>query len=153
MNYRRGTEQNMQIKPNKSIPFEFVLDYLHTINPKVRPMFGCFAVYSGNKIVLVLRDRKEHPSDNGVWLATTKEHHATLKKEFPSMRSIKLLGKRVTGWQVIPSTADDFEPSVIHACECILKGDPRIGKIPGKRSKTKSKTPTRERRNAPSSSR
>ena len=96
-------------------------------------MFGCLAVYVGEKIVLLLRDKPSYPSDNGVWLATTPEHHASLVQEFPNMRSIKLLGKKVTGWQVLPADSIDFEPAVLHACKLILAGDQRIGKVPGGR--------------------
>ena len=123
------------MKQKKRIPFEFVIDYLHSKDPVVKPMFGCFGVYLNQKIVLVLRDRKDHPSANGVWIATSKEHHDSLKKEFPSMRSIKILGKGETNWQIIQASADDFESSVTRACELILRGDSRIGKIPKRKSK------------------
>ncbi len=118
------------------VPFEFVLDALLPKSPSIKRMFGCFAVYVGEKIVLMLREKFEHASDNGVWIATSKEDHISLKREFPSMRSIRVLGRGVTGWQVIPSSADDFESSVTHACELVLRGDPRIGKIPKKKRKT-----------------
>jgi hypothetical protein len=49
------------------------------------------------------------------------------------MRSIQVLGKGVTGWQVIPAEAPDFEEAALRACDLILAGDPRIGKIPGAR--------------------
>jgi hypothetical protein len=93
-------------------------------------MFGCLAIYVGSKIVLLLRDRPDRPRDNGVWLATLCEHHASLRREFPHMRSIELLGKPVTGWQVLPADAPDFETMALHACELILRRDPRIGKVP-----------------------
>ena len=96
-------------------------------------MFGCLAVYVRDKIVLILRDRRDEPADNGVWIATTREHHASLGREFPNMRSIGVLGKKVTGWQVLPSDAPDFEQAALHACELIVAGDPRIGKVPGMR--------------------
>ena len=96
-------------------------------------MFGCLAVYVKDKIVLVLRDKRGNPADNGVWLATTKEHHESLRREFPNMRSIQVLGKAVTGWQVLPVDAPDFEEAALRACELILAGDPRIGKVPGTR--------------------
>ena len=100
-------------------------------------MFGCHAIYLGEKIVLILRNRNDEKHDNGVWLATTEEHHITLKKIFPSMRSIGVLGGKTSAWQNIPSDADDFEESVMTACEMVLKNDPRIGKIPkGKNKKT-----------------
>lgn len=96
-------------------------------------MFGCTAVYVGDKIVFALRDKPTYPRDNGVWLATTQEHHASLQREFPSMRSIGLFGKEVTGWQILPVDASDFEESAIRACEIICAGDVRIGKVPGVR--------------------
>ena len=71
--------------------------------------------------------------DNGVWLATTKQHHESLRREFPNMRSIHVLGKAVTGWQVIPADAADFEEAALRACDLVLAGDPRIGKVPAAR--------------------
>jgi hypothetical protein len=117
----------------KIVPYEFVLDALAPLSPDTRPMFGCLAVYVGEKIVLILREKPTYPNDNGVWLATTPEHHESLRREFPNMRSIGVLGKKVTGWQVLPSAAEDFEPAAIRACELVLAGDPRIGKIPERR--------------------
>jgi hypothetical protein len=96
-------------------------------------MFGCLAVYVARKIVLILRDKRDATADNGVWLATTKEHHDSLRREFPNMRSIQLLGKGVTGWQILPAGAPDFEEAALRACDLILARDPRIGKIPGAR--------------------
>jgi hypothetical protein len=72
----------------KRIPYEFVLDALAGLSPWTRPMFGCLAVYVDDKIVLVLREKSAPSPDNGVWLATTIEHHDSLRGEFPSMRSI-----------------------------------------------------------------
>jgi hypothetical protein len=121
----------------KTVPYPFVLDALTAIAPRTRSMFGCLAIYAGDKIVLLLRDRPDKIGDNGVWLATTAEHHASLQDEFPNMRSIQLLGKQTTGWQVLPVDAPDFEQSALHACELVLKGDRRVGKVPkGKRPST-----------------
>ena len=113
-----------------SIPFNFVLEYLSAVDVVIRPMFGCHAIYTSNKIVLILRNKKDFPNDNGVWLATTPEHHESLKSDFPSMRSISLFGSGPSGWQNLPVDADDFEELAIKACRLILKGDPRIGKVP-----------------------
>lgn len=122
------------LKARKPMPFPFVLDALAAVEPSTRPMFGCLAVYVGAKIVLALRDkRNETKADDGVWLATTVEHHSSLLAEFPNMRSIEVLGKEVTGWQVLPADAPDFETAAVRACELIVAGDPRIGKIPGAR--------------------
>jgi len=113
-------------------PHAFVLDALESAPVETQPMFGSLAIYLGDKIVMVLRDRENDP-DNGVWLATTAEHHRSLRRELPSMRSISILGKAVTGWQVLPADADDFEQAALHACELVLKRDPRIGKVPMRR--------------------
>lgn len=121
------------VKARRTVPHEFVLDAVAPVSPVTRPMFGCLAVYVRGKIVLILRDRRDHPADNGVWLATTVDHHDSLRREFPSMRSIRLFGKRPTGWQVLPADADDFEAAALRACELVVAGDPRIGKVPGER--------------------
>jgi hypothetical protein len=118
-------------KQRKPIPHAFVLDAISTLSPHTRPMFGCLSIYVGDKIVLILRDKPKNTADNGVWLATTEEHHQSLRREFPNMRSIQLLNKPITGWQVLPVDAPDFESSALRACELVLAGDPRIGKIPG----------------------
>jgi hypothetical protein len=120
-----------------TIPFEFVLEKLDIRSPVIRPMFGCYAIYVDGKMVLILRDRKDHAYDNGVWLATAEEHHSSLKKIFPGLRSVRLLGNKKTAWQNLPSSLDDFEESVMEVCEMIIRNDPRIGKIPkAKKKKT-----------------
>ena len=119
----------------RKIPFEFVLEELDRAHPRVRPMFGCYAIYVGEKMVLILRNRKDFTDDNGVWLAALKEHHPSLKKEFPCLRSVRLLGATETVWQNIPADAGDFEELALKACGLILKGDLRIGKIPKQKKK------------------
>jgi len=118
------------VKRRKAVPHEFVLDALAAISPETRSMFGCLALYVEDKIVLILRDKAGKSADNGVWLATTKEHHESLHGEFPNMRSIQVFGKKVTGWQVLPADAPDFEAAALRACELIVARDPRIGKVP-----------------------
>jgi len=127
------------VRQRKAVSHEFVLDAIAPLSPWTRPMFGCLAVYVKEKIVLVLRDKLKNTADNGVWLATTEEHHESLRREFPNMRSIKVLGKGVTGWQVLPADAPDFEEAALRACELIVAGDPRIGKVPGTRRVSRSR--------------
>jgi hypothetical protein len=113
------------VKQRKAVPHEFVLEAIAALSPRTHPMFGCLAVYVEDKIVLILRDKRDKTADNGVWLATTAEHHESLRREFPNMRSIQLLGKKVTGWQVLPAAAPDFEEAALRACELIIARDPR----------------------------
>jgi hypothetical protein len=126
----------LTFKPPKAVAHEFVLDALATLSPRTRPMFGCLGVYVKDKIVVILRDKRDNTPDDGVWLATTEQHHQSLRREFPNMRSIRALGKNVTGWQVLAADAPDFEESALRACALILAGDSRIGKVPGARKKT-----------------
>jgi hypothetical protein len=123
----------LPVRARKPVPHEFVLEAIAALSPCTRPMFGCLAVYLQDKIVLILRDKPTNRADNGVWLATTEEHHQSLRREFPHMRSVGIFGRPVTDWQVLPADAPDFEASALRACELLLAGDPRIGKVPGER--------------------
>ncbi len=131
---RRAPDALFAARKNPKVPFEFVLEELAPLAPWTRPMFGSTAVYVDERIVFILRDGKKD-ADNGVWVATTKEHHASLRRELPSLRSIAVFGVGETGWQVLPVDADGFEGSVLRACALVRAGDPRIGKVP----KTKKK--------------
>jgi hypothetical protein len=113
----------------KKVPYAFVLDALARGEPYTKPMFGCTGVYVGDRIVVILREKEVSKADNGVWLATTHEHHDSLRAVFPSLRSIRVFGDS-TGWQNLPAEADDFEEAALRACQLILRGDPRIGKVP-----------------------
>jgi len=120
-----------------TIPFEFVFDYLVPLEITAKPMFGLFALYIHEKIVLILRQKKVNPEINGVWIATKPEHHKSLKNDFPSIRSISTNADSITEteWQLIPADTDDFEKSVIKVCEFIKHGDTRIGRIPKPRKR------------------
>jgi hypothetical protein len=144
-------ESRFPIK-RKSVPHEFVVDAIAALSPRTNPMFGCLAVYVSHKvqekIVLILRDKPDKTEDNGVWLATAEEHHESLRQEFPSMRSIRVLGKKVTGWQILPADAPDFEEAALRACELVLAGDPRIGKVPGARRASRARIKDGKRRSS-----
>jgi hypothetical protein len=126
------------LKRKKVIPFDFILEELAELNPRVKPMFGCYGVYVEDQIMMILREKKDKTKrDDGVWLGTHVENHSELKKIFPKMRSIELFGTPPTAWQVLPVASADFENSVMKACEMIRQGDPRIGRTPKKKLKSK----------------
>lgn len=100
-------------------------------------MFGCTAVYVDDKIMLILRERDSYPLDNGVWLATAPEHHESLRRELPMMRSIGLFGKKPTAWQLLPADHAQLEEAARRVCELVLKRDARIGKVPKRRAVVK----------------
>lgn len=116
----------------RRLEFPFVLDALAEIETSTRLMFGCTAIYAREQIVLILRD-KEGADDNGVWVATTVEHHESLRRDLPSLQSISIFGPPPTGWQNIPADSPTFEQEVLRACELVLQRDPRIGKTPAKK--------------------
>jgi hypothetical protein len=125
------------VAKQKKVPFAFVLEELDELSPYTKPMFGCTAIYvpgDEDTIVLILRERGAPKRDDGVWVATTAEHHASLRKEMPCLRSIELFGPGETGWQVIPKGHAEFEEAVMHACTLIRQRDPRIGKVPKRRA-------------------
>jgi hypothetical protein len=122
---------------SKNIPFPFVLEELLSLDYTIKPMFGCHAIYSNGKIQIILRDRDDNHEVNGIWIATSHEHHESLRKDFPAMQSVSILngGNGETNWQMLHIDADDFESSVIRLCELIKKNDPRIGRIPKPKKK------------------
>ena len=123
----------------KPIPYDFVLHELDRLAPYTKPMFGFVGVYVGDKIVLCLNDNAKRTPDTGVWIATFKEHHESLRKALPSMRSLSGFGSGPTDWQVLPADSLSFEEEVLLACGLILEGDPRIGKTPKRKSVSKKK--------------
>jgi hypothetical protein len=126
-------------KPKKSITFDFVIDYLAPLDPIVKPFFGSHAIYVGEKLMFILRNKNNNTDCNGVWISTSHEHHKSLKKDFPSLCSVAVLNDRrkdsETNWQMLRAQDDDFEPMVIKACELVLHKDPRIGKVPKPKKK------------------
>lgn len=133
------------MKRKRSIPFDFVLEELSDVRFMTKPMFGCVAIYVGQEIKIILRDRTDFPNDNGIWLATTVEHHVSLKQSFPAMRSIEIFGLGPTGWQLIPKDASDFEEMAFLVCELVRKGDVRIGMVPQKKLRKTKKIPSKTR--------
>jgi hypothetical protein len=128
-------------RPKKNPPFEFILDALYPLPVAVRPMFGSHAVYLGPRILMVLRRQDSHPEANGLWIATTHAHHASLTATFPALVSVGILngGRGETAWRMLPAEAPTFESDALQLCELVRRGDPRIGRIPKARAKSKRK--------------
>lgn len=126
-----------QVRPKRrSAPYPFILEALAQLEPEVRPMFSGFAIYVGEKIVLMLRDSLKHPEDNGVWLVfseTADLADPRIRRDFPSLRLINLLGGKIAHWLLIPADSATFESEALHACELLLKHDLRFGRVPQSR--------------------
>jgi hypothetical protein len=79
-------------------PYPFVLEALAPLKPEVRRMFSGFAVYIDDKVVCMLRESPKSPQDNGMWLVlseTIDPEDRGLRKDFPSLRKIDLLGGKI----------------------------------------------------------
>ena|ERR1700749_4237977 len=109
-------------------PFEFVLDYLPA-GVVVKPMFGMHYIYLGKRILMILRKSVKEPEWNGVWVATSRAHHESLKNDVPALGAFFLdENDRHSNWLLLKDDAEDFESDAIKVCELITHGDPRIGK-------------------------
>ena len=117
----------------KSVPHRFVLDAIAELHPTTRAMFGSLAVYVGEKIVFLLRDRPADPDANGVWLAIPVEFQQSLHADFPNAVPVRIMGKEISGWPLLAVGAHDFEASALHASELVIRRNPRIGKVPNSR--------------------
>lgn len=123
-------------KTNPKPPFPFVLEALAPLRPEVRRMFSGFAVYVGDRIVCMLRDHPKSPQDNGVWLVLAEAVDPvdkSLRRDFPSLRKIELLGGKIHHWLLIPADGRNFEAEAERACEMLLRRDPRLGRVPQSR--------------------
>jgi hypothetical protein len=123
-------------RPKAKPPFPFVLEALAPLQPEVRRLFSGFGVYNGDRIVCMLRDHTKSPRDNGLWLVlseTTDPASRELRREFPSLRTIELLRGKINHWLLIPADGDNFESEANHACDLLLRHDPRFGRVPQSR--------------------
>jgi hypothetical protein len=127
----------------KKMPFGFALEELEALSPAVKPMFGGFIVYIGERMTLFLYDQEKLPGFKGVSLATTPGHYRSLAQEFSSSRDAepRKIGKHP--WLLIPASAVNFEEQVLKACEMILNGDQRIGRAPEAKKLKPAKKETR----------
>jgi hypothetical protein len=99
-------------------------------------MFSGFAVYVADKIMLILRDSAKLPEDNGVWLVfseTADPDDPGIRRDFPTLRLIGLLGGKIGHWRLIPADSPTFESEALHACELLLRHDARFGRVPQSR--------------------
>jgi hypothetical protein len=110
-------------------PFPFVLEELNSIRPTIKRMFGFTSVYLDEKLLCSLRDSVRQPGSNGMWLYTTTEHVDSLGREFPQLPKRQLWRSGKNAWVILASRLEDFEEYAFKACELILKGDQRIGRI------------------------
>lgn len=110
-------------------PFPFVLEELVPLRPTIKRMFGFTYIYLEHTLLLALRDSVKQTGTNGIWVFTTDEHLESLAREFPQLPKRQLWRSGKNGWVVLASRLEDFEEYAFKACELVLKGDQRVGRV------------------------
>jgi len=113
----------------RRMPFPFVLEELLPVRPTVKQMFGFTHIYLDERLVCSLRDSAKQPATNGMWVYTTVDQIESLSKEFPELPRRNLWRSGRNGWVIISSRLELFEEYAFRACELILRGDRRVGRI------------------------
>ena len=113
----------------KQMPFPFVLEELVPLRPTIKRMFGFTHIYLDDRLLCSLRDSVKQTGTNGMWLYTTTEHAESLVREFPNLSRRQLWRSGKNAWVVLASRLEDFEEYAFRACELILNGDRRIGRV------------------------
>lgn len=123
------------IAVKEPVPFPFVLEELNSIRPTLKHIFGFTSIYLGEKLLCSLRDKAQQPGSNGMWLYTSKQDVDSLGREFPELPKRQLWRSRSgsNAWVVLAARLENFEEYAFKACELILKGDQRIGRITRRR--------------------
>jgi len=124
---RNAPQRGTQLK--RRDPFPFVIEELQPIRPRLTRAFGFTYVYLDEKLLCCLRDAEKNPTTNGIWLFTTIEHVDSLGREFPELSRRYLWRSGKNAWVVLPSRLEYFEEYAFKACELMLNGDRRIGRI------------------------
>ena len=117
------------MKPEVEFPFPFVIDELFSLRPTIKRAFGFTYVYLDDKLLCGLRNSKKQPGSNGLWLFTTTEHLKSLGKEFPDLSRRYFWRSGKNAWVILPSKIGEFEEYAFKACELILNGDKRLGRL------------------------
>ena len=111
------------------LPFAFVIDELESIRPTIKRAFGFTYLYLDEKLLCGLRNSPKQPGTNGIWLFTTTDHVDSLAQEFPQLPRRYLWRSGKNAWVVLASRLEYFEEYAFKACELILNGDNRIGRL------------------------
>ncbi|HEY8227214.1 MAG TPA: hypothetical protein VIG25_18205 [Pyrinomonadaceae bacterium] len=111
------------------VPFPFVLEELMPLRPTVKRAFGFTYLYLDDILLCGLRESQNRPNSNGIWLFTTREHVDRLANEFPDLPKRYLWRSGNNAWVILPSKLAYFEDYAFKACELILNGDRRIGRV------------------------
>jgi hypothetical protein len=141
------TAANYYPPPKRRVPFPFILEELDSIRPTIKQMFGFTSVYLDEKLLCSLRDNSKQPGTNGMWLYTTTEHLESLAREFPDLPERQLWRSRTgdKAWLILASRLEGFEEYALKACELMVRGDQRIGRLTRAKKERASTLPARSK--------
>jgi len=112
----------------KPMPYDFLLDYLPA-TVHIKPAIGMYYVYFEGKIVLIFRKVGKNPQHNGIWIATRREDHASLKADIPAVTDFEFDDEAIEpNWLQLKDDHEDFEEAAITLCGLVTRRDKRIGK-------------------------
>ena len=114
---------------NTALPFPFLIDELSPLRLTVKRVFGFTYLYLDEILLCALRDNAKKPNSNGMWLFTTLDYVEQLGKEFPELPKRYLWRSGRNAWVILPSRLEQFEEYAFKACEMIMNGDRRIGRV------------------------
>ncbi|WP_139367227.1 hypothetical protein [Sediminibacterium ginsengisoli] len=114
----------------KQMPFDFILNYLPR-NLVIQPAIGMFYIYCHQQIVLIARQTAKNKQYNGLWIATNREDHVSLKAAIPALSDFVFdKGEGIdSAWLLLSEEHDDFERAAAEVCELISKRDKKIGRV------------------------
>lgn len=121
------------MKATKRSRYQFILDELLPLRPSLKQMFGFTYVYLDDKLLLSLRESAKQPRFNGVWIYTNAEHIESLRAEFDLLPRRCFWRSGKNAWVILASNSENFEEYSLKACELILVGDHRIGRVTRRR--------------------
>lgn len=131
-------------RSRNKVPFPFILEEIASLRPLVKRIFGFTYVYLDERLLFSLRDSTRQPATNGMWLFTSAEHLESLAREFPELPKRQFWRSGDNCWVVLASRLGCFEEYAFKACELILNGDQRIGRL--KRATTSARQSSLEQR-------
>jgi hypothetical protein len=87
----------------------------------VRKLFSFDAAHIGTRVYLAVSGGEE--PWNGLLVCTSREHHASLLRQFPQLVSHEVLGK----WLYISQSHPEFESVALDLAGLARRRDPRLG--------------------------
>jgi hypothetical protein len=87
-------------------------------------MFGSQAIYLCGRLMFCVASKQE--PWKGLLCATSREHHESIRRDFPFLIPHPVLGK----WLYLSDADDAFEYRAQSVIEAIARGDRRFGVVP-----------------------